>query len=222
MWLFWTLLNIDNHFWTLSQQIFCLLLYDILETFQVSLSLVEYVSTLSCMLLSVWPSCQMWPDCPKSLFGGDHWLKLQKVCPYFWKGWKLWRKWPFFLPPPKNVFSKHKHCKFLCLHIWAAAQINYLNSCRSRFSGVCLVFQVFRGIWHSDKENPSVSWSAALSCPLMASNYANSHLLPISFWSRSGCWPFLGFFILSRFTGVYLVLQCFRQKWRTPIFALFA
>ena len=40
---------------------------------------------------------------------------------------------------------------------------------------------------------------AILSCPLIASNYANSYLVPISFWSRSGCWPFLGLFILFLF-----------------------
>ena len=28
---------------------------------------------------------------------------------------------------------------------------------------------------------------------------------PISFWSRSGCWPCLGFYIRSHFSGVYLV-----------------
>ena len=43
------------------------------------------------------------------------------------------------------------------------------NPCRSRFSGVCLVYEVFQGIWHSNKENPSASWNAALSCPLMPS-----------------------------------------------------
>ena len=35
----------------------------------------------------------------------------------------------------------------------------------------------------------------------MAPNDANSYLFPVSFWSRSGCWPFLGFFLS------YLVLQ---------------
>ena len=89
---------------------------------------------------------------------------------------------------------------------WAAAQIICLNSCQSRFSGVHLVLQVFRDIWPSNKENPSVYWHATLSCPFMASNYANSYLVPISFWSRSGCWPCLGFFIRSRFSGAHLVL----------------
>ena len=50
-----------------------------------------------------------------------------------------------------------------------------------------------------------------MSCPSMASNYANSHLVPISFRSRSDLVldadHSLGFFRnLSRFTGVYLIL----------------
>ena len=55
----------------------------------------------------------------------------------------------------------------------------------------------------SNKENPSAYWYAALSgqCPCMASNDVNSYLVPISFWSLSGCWPCLGFFFS------YLVLQ---------------
>ena len=45
-----------------------------------------------------------------------------------------------------------------------------------------------------------------LVCPLVASNYANSYLIPISFRSRSGCWPFLGLL------GTYLVVQaCYRM-----------
>ena len=43
------------------------------------------------------------------------------------------------------------------LNIWAAAQIIYLNSCQSRFSGVYLVFDVFQDTWPSNKENPSVT-----------------------------------------------------------------
>ena len=77
---------------------------------------------------------------------------------------------------------------------WAAAEIDYQNSCQSRLSGVYLVSGVFQDTWRSNKENPSVYWGATLSCPLMASNCANSYLVPISFWSRSGCWPFLGIF----------------------------
>ena len=60
---------------------------------------------------------------------------------------------------------------------------NYPNSCRSRFSGVCLVFEVFQAACRSNKENPSVYWNAALSCPFMASNMQ----IRISFRSRSGC-----------------------------------
>ena len=48
-----------------------------------------------------------------------------------------------------------------------------------------LIFEVFQDISHSNKENPSVSCNAALSGPLMASNYANRHLrahLSLDFW----------------------------------------
>ena len=82
--------------------------------------------------------------------------------------------------------------------IWAAAEICYPNSCRSRFSGVYLVFEVSQDACRSNKENHR---NATLSCPFMASNYANSYLVLISFSSRSGCWECLGFFLS------YLVLQ---------------
>ena len=49
------------------------------------------------------------------------------------------------------------------------------------FSGVYLVFEVFQDTWRSNNNNPGAYWNAALSCPFMASNYANSHLVPISF-----------------------------------------
>ena len=35
-----------------------------------------------------------------------------------------------------------------------------------------LVFEVIQDSWCPNKENPSVYWIAALSCPFMASNYA--------------------------------------------------
>ena len=50
------------------------------------------------------------------------------------------------------------------------AAFNYLKSCRSRFSGVYLIFEVFQDACHSKKENPSVYWIATLSCPFTASN----------------------------------------------------
>ena len=83
---------------------------------------------------------------------------------------------------------------------WAEAEFCYLNSYRSCSSGVHLVFEVFQDTSHSNKESPSLCWHASLSCPFMGSNDANLYLVPISFWSRSGCWPFLGFLF-------YLVLQ---------------
>ena len=64
---------------------------------------------------------------------------------------------------------------------WHGAEIYYLNSCRARFSGVYLVFEVFQDAWRSNRENPSVHWGATLSCPLMASNMQ----IRISFRSRS-------------------------------------
>ena len=83
--------------------------------------------------------------------------------------------------PPKKVGTLgSRECS-----IWAAAQIIYLNSCQSRFSGVHLVLKVFRDIWPSNKENPSIYWHATLSSPLMASSCTTSYLVPISFWSRS-------------------------------------
>ena len=67
----------------------------------------------------------------------------------------------------------------------AAAEITYLNSCQSRFSGVYLVVEVFQDTWRSNEENPSAYWRETLSCPLMASNYK----ICISFRSRSGLVP---------------------------------
>ena len=84
-------------------------------------------------------------------------------------------------------------------------KLSTLNSCQSRFTSVHLVLWVFRDIWPSKKENPNVFWHATPCCPFMAPNYANSYLVPISFWSRSGCWPCLGYFIRSRFSGVHLI-----------------
>ena len=49
---------------------------------------------------------------------------------------------------------------------------------------------MFQDTWRSNKENPSADWNAALSCPFMASNYANSHLVPISFWMLTMPWIF--------------------------------
>ena len=81
----------------------------------------------------------------------------------------------------------------------------------SRFWGV-------QDTWRSNKESPSVYWGL----PCLVPWWPQMMQIRISFWSRSGCWPFLGFFVLSRFTGLHLFLWCFRQKWRTPVFALFS
>ena len=58
-------------------------------------------------------------------------------------------------------------------------------------------FWGFSGHLALQQGNPSVYWGATLSCSFTASNYADSYLVPISFWSRSGCWPCLGIIILS-------------------------
>ena len=63
----------------------------------------------------------------------------------------------------------------------SGGRIFYLNSCQSRFSGVHLVLEVFQDTWRSNKESPSAYWGENLSCPIMTSNYANLHLVPISF-----------------------------------------
>ena len=52
----------------------------------------------------------------------------------------------------------------------------------------------------------------------MASNYPSLYLvleqtIPWTFWAGS---------FLSRFTGVHLVLENFRQEWGISVFALFA
>ena len=45
-------------------------------------------------------------------------------------------------------------------------------------------------MWRFNKENPSVYWHATLPCAFMASNYANSYLVPISFWMLNIPWMF--------------------------------
>ena len=47
------------------------------------------------------------------------------------------------------------HSKFAAVNSQTcerAAEMYYLNSCRSRFSGVYLVFEVFQDTWRSNKE----------------------------------------------------------------------
>ena len=51
----------------------------------------------------------------------------------------------------------------------------------------------FWGVWGHvalQQGSPSVSWNAALSCPLMASNYVKLYLVPISFWMLTIPWTF--------------------------------
>ena len=49
-------------------------------------------------------------------------------------------------------------------------------------------FGVFQDAWRSNKESPSVYWNATLSCPFMASDYANLYLVPILFWMLTMPW----------------------------------
>ena len=49
-----------------------------------------------------------------------------------------------------------------------------------------------------------------LSCPLIASSYANLHRIPISFWKLTIPWSF--FLNLSRFTVVHLVFEALGPK----------
>ena len=102
----------------------------------------------------------------------------------------------------------------------AAAEINYLNSCRSRFSGVFLVFEVFQTISGAPTRNPSVYWGATQSCPLMALKLckfvSRSDLVLISFWMLTIPWIFdpISFYGASRFivfqtkNGALLFLPC--------------
>ena len=80
-----------------------------------------------------------------------------------------------FLAPKKNQ-GKEGHGfapnrfpgrELSAFHSAYGGEISYLNSCRSRFSGVYLVFEVFQLAWCSNKENPSAFWNATLSCPFI-------------------------------------------------------
>ena len=53
-----------------------------------------------------------------------------------------------------------------------------------------LVFDVFQDAWCPNKDKPSIFWNATLSCPFMASNDANSYVVPISFWMLTMPWIF--------------------------------
>ena len=83
----------------------------------------------------------------------------------------------FQLEPPWLMAFSFEHVDFF-----------YESSCQSRFSGVHLVLQVFHDIWYSNKESPGACWNATLSCPSMASNYANLYLALISFWMLTVPW----------------------------------
>ena len=68
---------------------------------------------------------------------------------------------------------------------------NLLQKFMPSFSGVYLIFEGLH-TGQSNKENSSVYWHAGLSCPLMALNYGNLNLVPISFWMLMISLDFLG------------------------------
>ena len=71
------------------------------------------------------------------------------------------------------------------LLILAAAEIYYQNSCKSQ---ACISFlRCFRASGAPIRKILVHTLNAAMSWPFVASNYANSYLVPISFWTRSGC-----------------------------------
>ena len=72
-----------------------------------------------------------------------------------------------------------------------------------KFMPIYLVFKVFQEALRAKKENANVYWN----------------VVPISFWSRSGCWPCLGFLILSHVQACISFCsvsdeKCWRQIWR--------
>ena len=73
------------------------------------------------------------------------------------------------------------------------------DSCRSRVSCACLVFEVFQDACRSNKENPSAHWNATLSCPFVS----RSDLVLISFWMLTMPWFF--FFVADK-SGVSMFL----------------
>ena len=87
------------------------------------------------------------------------------------------------------------------------------------FWAMYLVFEVFQDIWHIDMENPNVFWNSTLSCPSMASKYANLYLVPISFWMLTIYLEAISFYrrasqILAVQTRV--ALSVFSLLWDSP------
>ena len=121
------------------------------------------------------------------------------------------------------LFGLHRAKASLCRrsrHIWAAAEIYYLNSlksCRSRFSGVYVVFlRCFRT--HGAPTRNILVYTGVLPC--LVSWWVQIVQIRMSFRSRSECWPFPRFFILSRFTSVSLVFVVFPAKVAHSCFCL--
>ena len=86
-------------------------------------------------------------------------------------------------------------------------KFNYLNSCRSCFSGVHLIFEVFQDAGCSNKEEPSAFWNATMSCPFRASDYANSYLVPDLVLDADHALDFLSYLVLQACISRFVVFQ---------------
>ena len=77
------------------------------------------------------------------------------------------------------------NCGFLWVYEWRRKFIAKIHA--DLVFQLCIAFlRCFRTLGTPIKQYRGASWIDALSCPLMASNYANLYLVPFSFWSRSG------------------------------------
>ena len=84
-------------------------------------------------------------------------------------------------PPTPNPLFQSLHT-YMCVYIYMSGGAKYLPKLLPiSFSGVYLVLYVFRGIWPSNRENPSVYWHATLSCP----SWPQIMQICMSFRSRS-------------------------------------
>ena len=102
-----------------------------------------------------------------------------------------------FLQVPRSMTNFMARLWDMCLEAfgcrdvrWAAAGIYFQNSCRSRFSGVYLVFEVFRTPGVPIRK--IIVYTGVLPC--LGPSWPQNLQIRISFCSRSGCWSFLGLF----------------------------
>ena len=81
----------------------------------------------------------------------------------------------------KKNFKSFSTCSEHAFFTWAAAEMYYQNSCRSRFSGVYLGFEVFQDAWRSNKE--ILVYPGMLPC--LVPSWSQIMQIRISFRSRS-------------------------------------